>query len=74
MLEGKGSGMRLAVARAIDARLLIGASIVGVGWGLGGVCPGPGFTSLGAGVPWAVAYIGALAVGLLLGGAFTRTS
>lgn len=32
----------------IDARLLVGSAIFGVGWGLGGYCPGPAFTSLGA--------------------------
>lgn len=31
----------------IDAKLLVGAAIFGVGWGLGGVCPGPGLVNLG---------------------------
>ncbi|WP_069299382.1 YeeE/YedE family protein [Neptunicoccus sediminis] len=30
----------------IDAKLLGGAAIFGVGWGLGGFCPGPALTSL----------------------------
>ena len=30
----------------IDRRLLIGAVLFGVGWGLGGICPGPGLVSL----------------------------
>lgn len=30
----------------IDARLVIGSAIFGVGWGLSGVCPGPAFASL----------------------------
>jgi hypothetical protein len=30
----------------IDARLVAGAAIFGIGWGLGGLCPGPAVTSL----------------------------
>jgi uncharacterized membrane protein YedE/YeeE len=32
----------------IDWKLLAGSAIFGIGWGLGGVCPGPGLVSLGA--------------------------
>jgi uncharacterized protein len=32
--------------RDIDRRLLVGAAIFGVGWGLGGYCPGPGLGAL----------------------------
>ena len=30
------------VKRPIDLRFFVGAVIFGVGWGLGGICPGPG--------------------------------
>lgn len=30
----------------ITWRLIIGSSLFGIGWGLGGYCPGPGLTSL----------------------------
>ena len=30
----------------LDARLITGAAIFGVGWGLGGFCPGPAVTAL----------------------------
>src|SRR6266508_4619266 len=33
----------------IDPRLVGGAAIFGIGWGLGGFCPGPAVTSLGSG-------------------------
>ena len=34
--------------QGVDRRLLAGAGLFGVGWGLGGFCPGPGLASLGA--------------------------
>eukprot|EP00048_Salpingoeca_helianthica_P018947 m.243663 g.243663 ORF g.243663 m.243663 type:complete len:380 (+) comp28214_c0_seq1:97-1236(+) len=33
---------------AVDKNLFIGASLFGAGWGLGGVCPGPGLVQVGA--------------------------
>jgi len=33
----------------IDARLVVGSAIFGVGWGIAGICPGPALASLGAG-------------------------
>jgi hypothetical protein len=33
----------------IDAKLLLGAAIFGLGWGVGGYCPGPAITSLPGG-------------------------
>lgn len=48
----------------IDRPLLIGAAIFGVGWGLAGLCPGPGITAtaLGGVAPWA--YLAAMAAGM----------
>ena len=51
--------------RDLDARLLIGAAIFGVGWGLGGFCPGPGIASLPTGAPTAVAFVLAMLTGSL---------
>ncbi|MEA1651784.1 DUF6691 family protein [Nitrospirillum sp. BR 11164] len=34
-------------ARAIDRRLVVGAALFGVGWGLVGYCPGPALAALG---------------------------
>ncbi|BFM48237.1 DUF6691 family protein [Marinomonas sp. THO17] len=30
----------------IDSKLLVGAGLFGIGWGLSGYCPGPGLTAL----------------------------
>lgn len=32
--------------RQIDAKLIIGAVLFGIGWGLSGYCPGPGLTAV----------------------------
>lgn len=39
-----------------DAKLLGGATIFGVGWGLAGFCPGPALVSAGAGVAGAAPF------------------
>jgi uncharacterized membrane protein YedE/YeeE len=51
----------------IDARLLIGSSVFGIGWAIGGACPGPAITTLGAGAWWAAVFVAAMAAGMLLG-------
>jgi uncharacterized membrane protein YedE/YeeE len=53
--------------RRIDRALVIGAVIFGVGWGLSGICPGPGLLLLTTLAPGAVVFIGAMVVGMLVG-------
>lgn len=52
--------------RSLDRRLLIGAVLFGVGWGLAGFCPGPALASLvfGAGQP--VLFVAAMLAGMLI--------
>lgn len=40
---------QIPTKKDIDRPLVVGAVIFGVGWGLGGFCPGPGLTSLFSG-------------------------
>ncbi|MCS3454525.1 DUF6691 family protein [Aeromonas rivuli] len=54
----------------VDARLVGGAALFGVGWGLLGICPGPGLallgvTMLGTEQPLIALFVLAMAVGLL---------
>lgn len=49
----------------LDARLLGGAAIFGVGWGLSGVCPGPGLVDAGAGSVYALVFVIAMTLGIL---------
>ena len=55
----------LPAASAIDARVVVGPAIFGVGWGLAGLCPGPAFTALGGGSAAAVAFAVAMMAGML---------
>ena len=52
--------------RIINARLLIGAAVFGVGWGLVGICPGPGLVLLGQNPLRAGVFVAAIAVGALV--------
>lgn len=47
----------------IDSRLLTGAAIFGVGWGLGGFCPGPALAGLAAGDPAIYLFVMAMVAG-----------
>ncbi len=48
---------RLPTRKEIDVRLVLGAAIFGVGWGIGGYCPGPAVTSLVSGQVAVVAFV-----------------
>jgi uncharacterized membrane protein YedE/YeeE len=50
---------------SIDRQLVIGAAIFGVGWGLGGFCPGPSLANLGAFRLEALVFVPAMAIGML---------
>jgi len=50
-----------------EPRLLLGLVLFGVGWGLGGYCPGPAWASLGAGISAPRIVLGAMLVGIALG-------
>jgi uncharacterized membrane protein YedE/YeeE len=55
---------RLPTARRIDARILVGPAIFGVGWGLSGLCPGPAVTSLAIGHTGVLAFVPAMLAGM----------
>ena len=61
-----GGPIELPTARAIDAPLVIGSAVFGVGWGLGGVCPAPGVVDLGFFSPGAAVFVVSMAVGMLV--------
>ena len=50
----------------INKKLLIGAMLFGIGWGLVGICPGPGIVLLGTGQWQAYVFIPAMMIGMLV--------
>lgn len=59
-----GGEFALPDRQSIDARLLIGSALFGIGWGLAGLCPGPALASLAI-APWAVLpFLAAMIAGM----------
>lgn len=52
--------------RDVDPRLVAGAAIFGLGWGLGGFCPGPGIVSAASLDPSALVFVAAMLGGMLI--------
>jgi uncharacterized membrane protein YedE/YeeE len=50
----------------IDAKLITGSAIFGVGWGLAGLCPGPALVSLTSGLAGSYVFAGAMFIGFFL--------
>jgi uncharacterized membrane protein YedE/YeeE len=50
----------------LDATLMVGALIFGVGWGLGGFCPGPAIVSAAFGDARVWAFVAAMLAGMLV--------
>jgi uncharacterized membrane protein YedE/YeeE len=48
----------------IDGRLIAGALLFGIGWGLSGFCPGPALVSLGAGTRAALWFVPGMVAGI----------
>jgi uncharacterized protein len=52
-------------SRAVDAPLVGGATLFGIGWGLVGLCPGPAIVDLSTGSPPILLFAVAMAVGMV---------
>ena len=55
---------QLPARGSLDRRLVTGAALFGVGWGLAGLCPGPAITSLASGEPAALSFVAAMLAGM----------
>jgi uncharacterized membrane protein YedE/YeeE len=53
-------------ARRIDARLIGGSALFGIGWGLAGYCPGPAVASLAYGRWQSAIFVAAMIAGMVL--------
>lgn len=56
----------LPANNAIDRRILVGPAIFGIGWGLGGFCPGPALTATALGAAGTYAFLPMMFLGMWL--------
>lgn len=54
----------LPAASGLDARIIIGPVLFGIGWGMAGFCPGPAFTALISKSPAAFIFVLAMFTGM----------
>ncbi|WP_417514787.1 DUF6691 family protein [Marinobacter sp.] len=59
-----GFNMKVPGHSHIDKRLIIGGLLFGIGWGIAGICPGPGLVALGAGELKALIFVASMVVGM----------
>jgi uncharacterized membrane protein YedE/YeeE len=57
----------------IDAPLVGGAVLFGIGWGLAGICPGPALVNLGTLSPRVAVFVAAMVIGILMQDAWRRS-
>jgi uncharacterized membrane protein YedE/YeeE len=62
----------LPTKRDIDRPLVLGAALFGLGWGLGGFCPGPALAGLASGAPGVILFVIAMIAGQWFAGRFIR--
>jgi len=61
-----GEAFAIPTRSDIDARLIGGAALFGVGWGLVGLCPGPALANVSRGSGEVVVFVGAMIAGVVL--------
>lgn len=60
------TSFRLPTSQDIDVKLLGGAALFGLGWGLTGFCPGPAIASLMFGRTESITFVIAMAAGMIV--------
>ncbi|MFV1873433.1 MAG: DUF6691 family protein [Oleiphilus sp.] len=60
--------------KVIDSRLLVGAILFGIGWGLSGLCPGPAIVGLATLNGDILVFVGAMVIGMKAFDCFEKTS
>lgn len=56
----------LPATTTIDRKLAMGGILFGVGWGIGGLCPGPAIADLALNPLPALAFVGAMMAGMVM--------
>ena len=67
-----GAPMQLPQKRELDRQLILGSLVFGIGWGIAGICPGPGVAILLTGHWQALLFVAAMLAGMLLFTALER--
>lgn len=67
-----GDAFQLPTRRDLDAPLIAGAAVFGVGWGLAGLCPGAALASLARGSVEIWIFVAAMLAGILGYRSFAR--
>lgn len=65
-LTSATQNLERSASQRVDRELLVGSSIFGIGWGLSGICPGPGLMLLASGRLPALVFVIAMAGGMWL--------
>jgi uncharacterized membrane protein YedE/YeeE len=60
-----GDRFHWPTTKDIDVKLVIGSALFGIGWGLGGLCPGPALVATVTGTVPLLVYAAAMIVGML---------
>ena len=71
LLKGKASPLfdtqfHMPKNKEINKSLVIGGGLFGIGWGLGGFCPGPAIASLASGASGVLIFVVSMTVGMIL--------
>ncbi|QSL90585.1 YeeE/YedE family protein [Ectopseudomonas toyotomiensis] len=61
-----GGAMQLPMRRDLDARLIGGSLLFGIGWGIAGICPGPAVAILLTGHWQVLLFVAAMLAGMLI--------
>lgn len=61
-----GARIQLPVKRGLDARLIGGSLVFGIGWGIAGICPGPAVAILLTGRWQIIIFVLAMLTGMYL--------
>lgn len=59
-----GEPMQLPDKSRLTPRLVVGSALFGIGWGLAGICPGPGLVLVGMGQVGGVYFVAAMLLGM----------
>ena len=62
----------LPLSNAVDSKLIMGASLFGIGWGISGYCPGPGISALILGIWNPVIFLIAFFIGSISYGVISK--